>query len=148
MYFDYFIQDWNVSCSSSSKLQFYSQFKKIFGFCEYLNFIKEAKYRIALTKLRICSHSLAIEAGRYTGDSLSHRLCKLCKMNVVEDEFHFLLVCPVYRDLRLKYLDKYFCHWPNKYKFFYLLSCSYSKPKVIKLSKYIFFSLKKRDSLL
>ena len=34
-------------------------------------------------------------------------------MNVLEDEYHFLHVCPKYRNLRQKFFKRYFCHWPN-----------------------------------
>jgi hypothetical protein len=30
-----------------------------------------------------------------------------------ESEYHFLMVCPKFTDLRKKYSDSYFCHWPS-----------------------------------
>ena len=33
--------------------------------------------------------------------------------NVLEDEFHFILECPLYRDLRTELISKYFWRRPN-----------------------------------
>ena len=35
----------------------------------------------------------------------SERLCTLCNTGLCEDEIHFLLVCPLYKDLRYMLLD-------------------------------------------
>ena len=34
-------------------------------------------------------------------------------MNMVENEFHFVLVCPTYRNLRNTVLPNYYCRWPS-----------------------------------
>ena len=34
------------------------------------------------------------------------RTCQSCNLNVVENEYHFLLVCPAYRNLRNSILPK------------------------------------------
>jgi hypothetical protein len=31
----------------------------------------------------------------------------------IEDEYHFVIICPVYRHLCLRYLPKYYCSWPK-----------------------------------
>ena len=33
----------------------------------------------------------------------------MCDMNDVEDEYHFILKCPFYTNLRLLYIKKYYC---------------------------------------
>ena len=33
-----------------------------------------------------------------------HIICQHCSMNMIENEYHFLLVCPKYNRLRIKYL--------------------------------------------
>ncbi len=38
-------------------------------------------------------------------------------MKTVESEFHFLLICPLYKELRSKYIKKYYRTWPNLNKF-------------------------------
>jgi len=60
-----------------------------------------------LCGLRVGTHSLRIETGRFeklvgTNDQLpSHlRYCRVCMSCHVEDEMHFLLHCPVYSNIR------------------------------------------------
>ena len=41
----------------------------------------------------------------YENLNRSERICKLCNSKSVECEYHFLLVCPFYRELRQNILD-------------------------------------------
>jgi len=45
---------------------------------------------------------LAIETGRYSRQPIpvNERTCKLCSTGDIENEFHFLMLCPLYCDLR------------------------------------------------
>ena len=67
-------------------------------------------------------------------------------MNVVGDEHQFLLTCPAFRGLRIKYLRPYYCRWPTLNKFDRLMT-STSKTKILNLSKYIFFASKLKQEL-
>ena len=60
--------------------------------------------RIALTKLRLSDHTLAIEKGRHNSINASDRTCPFCPEQV-EDETHFLVKCPIYDCLRKNLLD-------------------------------------------
>ena len=101
----------------------------------------ENKYKVALSRFRTSSHDLRIETGRYDNIPQEQRLCNSCNMEKVEDEFHFLLVCPKYRDLRCKYFKRYFCHWPTIHKFETLMS-STSNEVLNSIAKYIYYALK------
>ena len=58
-------------------------------------------------------------------------------MNASENEYHFVLVCPVYRSIRTTYLPGYYyCSWPNHHKLHKLLQAS-SKFLTIKLCRYL-----------
>ena len=46
---------------------------------------------------------------------LNERLCMIC--SVLEDEFHFTLECPLYKDIRKKYIKRYYWQRPNMVKF-------------------------------
>ena len=58
------------------------------------------EYRKVLSKFRCSDHKLLIEVGRHKGLQVEQRLCKICHLNLVEDEFHFLTICPAYDNLR------------------------------------------------
>ena len=83
---------------------------------------------------------------RYESIPRNERICKYCNQNMTENEYHFLLVCPLYRELRHKYFKKYYCQWPTLNKFDDLMSKK-SKIAVSNLSKFIFFAMKVRNSI-
>ena len=85
--------------ADSTKLSFYSQFKTDHKMERYLSDITNVKHRKALTRLRMSSHQLAIEEGRYSETPREMRICSLCKTGV-EDEAHFLIQCPAYDNIR------------------------------------------------
>ena len=61
---------------------------------------------------------LAVETSRYTQVPYWQRVCWLCDWGEVEDQCHFLAICPALRHLRLKLFN--YCH--NKSINFYHLS--------------------------
>ena len=67
-----------------------------FGYEMYLDI--PSKLRIIWTKLRLSSHKLRIELDRYNRNRTPRELrnCILCNVNDVEDEYHFVLVCPAF----------------------------------------------------
>ena len=59
--------------------------------------------KIALTRFRLSSHAFHIERGRYENVPRDERFCKCCYMSQIESENHFLLVSPLYAELRRKF---------------------------------------------
>ena len=70
----------------------------------YLDEVKNTKHRQAMSKLRLSSHQLEIERGRWlNGPNSEERYCDYCRSlghTAVEDEMHFLLHCPMSKELR------------------------------------------------
>ena len=112
--------------NNSNRLQSYRRYKDSIKFENYLDSILKDKFRIALTRFRLSSHHFAIETGRFQNIPRDERFCTNCK-TIIENEYHFLLACPLYRDLRQKYLKPYFCRWPTLHKFDQLMSTTSSK---------------------
>ena len=119
-----------------------------FGFKKYLDIILIATYRYAFTRLRTSSHRLAIETGRWTKPHSTPRFerkCQLC--NTLEDEFHFMLECPLHRDLKVKYMRKYYWNQTNIPKFIELFKSEHSI--VVKnVATYVQKSMEKRNNVL
>ena len=65
-------------------------------------------------------------------------------MNLVENEYHFLLVCPKYANLRKEHLTNYYCRWPTVEKFKNLMS-SKSRNALINSSK-IYIDPKEKET--
>jgi hypothetical protein len=66
-----------------------------------------AKFSKALTRLRVSSYYLEVEAGRW---HKPHKTLfeerKLIFCNTLKDEFHFLFECPLYQDIRQMHMKK------------------------------------------
>ena len=100
---DIYKQTWYSHINNSRRLETYAIYKQTFDLETFLKSINTNKYRISLTKFRLSAHDLAIERDRHEGITCihrEHRTCTNCQMGMVENEFHFLLVCPKYYDLR------------------------------------------------
>ena len=112
---------------NSSKLRTYALFKTEPGIEKYLTDIKNITMRQEVTKFRLSNHRLAIETGRHDGVEPDKRFCPFC-LDKVENEAHFLLICPVLRHLRKTYLTPItnsipgFEFFPEKFKLKALLA--------------------------
>ena len=96
-----FIENWTHQINdihTNPIVRTYAILKHSFGFEPYLKQMSNTRYRNAITKLRVNSHSLAIERGRHLGTALQERLCNVC--DVIEDEKHFLFECCINEELR------------------------------------------------
>ena len=49
-----------------------------------------------------------IEEGRQKAIPRELRICKSCDLGCVEDEYHFVIICPAYKNLRKKFIPKKF----------------------------------------
>ena len=58
---------------------------------------------------------LSIETGRYHHIDRNNRICSLCNMNILENEYHFVLVCPLYSTIRDKYIKPYYYKTPSRW---------------------------------
>ena len=113
---DHFQQVWNNGLSNSSRAVFYRSISH-FRFQDYLEIITVKKFRTALSKLRLSSHRLEVETGRWARPNaipFEERLFKVC--NKLKDEYHFVLECPIYLNLRKLYVNPYYFNRPNMYK--------------------------------
>lgn len=68
-----------------------------------------------------------IEIGRYQNIERNERKCTLCNSNEVEDEYHFSFVCPIYYDLRIRYIKRYYRNHSSMLKFIQLLDTNNNK---------------------
>jgi hypothetical protein len=81
-----------------------------YGFQAYLSLVNNVQLKKCLSHFR-SNHCLEIETSRRTKPlkaPICERLCKQCNLGAVEDEDHFLLVCPAYEHIH----DKFRHHLP------------------------------------
>jgi hypothetical protein len=142
---DIYKQSWYAGINNSNRLSSYCIYKHEFCLEKYLNCISKNNYRLSLARFRLSSHDLAIEKGRHTNIDRNDRKCVHCNMNVIETEYHFLLVCPKHSDLRKRFFKPYFCRWPNLQKFESIMSSGSTK-MINNLAKFVHFAFKSRNN--
>ena len=135
----------------SSKMKMLNLLKDTPGKETYLTKVTNTKHRIAMTKLRLSGHRLAIETGRYSKDTAAEdRLCSYCKFHgqtAVEDEIHFLTKCPMSKEFRENILLSHILkdtEMTEKEKFISLMSDSETND-LRKTAKFIHQALEERE---
>jgi hypothetical protein len=81
----------------------------------YLRKLIPVRFQKCISRIRLSSHQLAIETGRYTNTIRKNRCCRVC-VNTIEDEYHFILVCPLFAELRRKFIKEYYYKRPSMFK--------------------------------
>ena len=78
-----------------------------------------------MAQLRLSSHKLMIERGRWNKIVHKERTCLHCQ--VLEDEYHVVIVCPKYTAIRKQYIKPYYTTKPCMFKFIQLLKTHNTK---------------------
>ena len=144
--FDQAQQDILNDISISSKCYIYKHVVSQVKLQFYLHKSIPLMYKKYITKLRLSSIDLEIERGRYSNLDRNERKCKICRTEI-EDEFHFLFICPIYADLRKTLLKPYYIDRPSMFKLIQLLSSENYKEQ-LNLGKYIFRAYSLRKTLI
>ena len=134
---DQFFQSWHSDIINASKGEFYSIFKTEFGMERYLLKLSPVE-RINICRIRTSNLRIPIESGRWFGIPRSDRICPLCSLNHIGDEFHYLYICEHSEIVRLRqfYIPEYLSRNPNREKM--KGHFSFCNVKVLKnLSKFI-----------
>lgn len=143
------MQHLQESVNTSSKTIHYRQFKSPLDVETYLCIDLPYMYKKALSNFRCSGHQLKIETGRHLKIDREFRFCEFClKSNVysVEDEFHMLLVCLLYSNLRQ---ELFLQQWLNKIiclQTFYIIMSDKNNSNIFSLSKFIYKSFILRQS--
>ena len=140
------LQLWHNRLENSTRAIFFREIID-FDFQWFFKCLDVQKFRIAFTRLIVSSHNLKVEFGRWhkpRSIPLADRKCTIC--DKLEDEFHFILECSLYYDLRKQYIKKYYWCRPSMFKLKQLFE---SKNEIIlkHLSMYVFKSFEIRKSV-
>ena len=139
-------QAWNANISSMDKLYIYKQFKVNNYYEFYLAHLESNFYRFILCKFRCCCFNLEVHSGRKFIIPREHRLCTVCNQKKVEDEFHFLLQCPIYDELRRLYIPSFFYNYPTYDKLSLLIN-TLNKTLLLNLSKFLYHAWRYRSQI-
>ena len=92
---------WHIEIENKPKLRTYVKFKHTLETENYVTANLCRKKRSLMAQCRIGILPLKIETGRFSRTPLEARICNLCKIEI-ENEIHFLCVCPIYTQIRNK----------------------------------------------
>jgi hypothetical protein len=143
---DQFVQNWQLKCLENVKLNHYVMFKTTFKSEKYISVIDIDKYRKCFASFRSSSHCLMVEKGRHFNIDREHRDCMYCE-SMLEDEYHFLIVCSLYANLRSYYIPLYYYQYPNVQKFYSLMATE-DESLIRNVAMYIYYAMKERDNFL
>lgn len=126
-------------------LDLYHSTKSIFEYEHYLDLVP-SNLRLFVTRLRISAHTLRIHTGRYSRNRIprNERYCQCCNSGQIEDEYHFIIVCPYYQNLRIVYVKQYYRNNPSMFKFIQLLK-SENKHTLCKLAIFYKRAIEERN---
>ena len=99
---DMFIQEWSGAVRDKDRYEIYRSFKTIFEKEKYILNTDIYCFRVAVSQARFGVLPLNNNLHRYSVLSLD-RNCAFC-INEIENEHHFLFKCPMYADLRRKFI--------------------------------------------
>ena len=100
---DIYVQEWDSSVLHKDIYSTYRMFKTVFASEKYFEYLEFRCFRDCIVKLRIGVLPINGSAFRQTFSKSENVLCTIC--NTIEDEYHFIHKCPLYNEIRKKYLD-------------------------------------------
>ena len=138
---DQYLQTWHDEISQNNVCYNYRIFKKEFCFEQYLISLPSSLMH-NLLKFRLSNHTLPVQYQRQFDVPREERVCHICNLGDIGDEFHYLFICD-YPDIKVKrtqFLSKYYLHHVNTLKFYSLMN-SRKKRVLVNLSKFVKYIL-------
>ena len=97
--------EWKGLIETKPKLRTYILFKDNIYTENYVK-IRNRRRRSLLAQVRLGILPICIETGRFRNLDVNERICEVCNIDLVEDEFHFICVCNVYSEYRETLFNK------------------------------------------
>ena len=149
-----YIENWHDEINRpGGKLRMYCTYKHEFKLEKYLLQIKSKDKRQYVTRLRVSSHNLYIEKGRYVRPKIpaNQRFCQFCNNKSIDDEIHFVTSCKLNSELRddmysiINQFIPSFCTMDIHEKFHFLITCFKGDAEISQhFSEYVYNSFTQR----
>ena len=104
---DLFLQEWYSQIDNESIYSNYRMFKSTFGQDPFLKLLPK-DCSISLVRFRTTNNRLSVNVLRLEDIPRHDRVCNNCNMKVVGDEFHYLFICPFFKEKRTELLPRYY----------------------------------------
>ena len=122
------------SVFTSAKCLNYRIFKTDLVFEQYFHLLPN-DLAMAFCHFRCLNNKLPIELGRFWGIERDYRICELCGLNRLDDEYHYLFECTYFGEQRRMYLPRGLPRYPNTVIFENVMK-NKDLPVLFKLSKF------------
>ena len=119
---DMYKQEWQNTLANKSSCILYKTFKTDMKLENYLLLLDNAE-RINLCKFRCRNTKTPVVLLGYAVRNIPYenRICSLCNMNEIGDEYHYLLKCTYFEMQRNRYISNFYRRNPNMLKFSLLM---------------------------
>ena len=140
--------EWREKVMSKESYMFYSSFKQSLTVSDYLLHGIHVRTRSTLARLRCGMLALNCRSLPFIDTSVSNTsvCCPYCE-DSVENEVHFVLVCPLYDELREIYIPKKYVRNPSLFRLSLLLSCP-SPTVITNLTMFVYRAFNTRSLFL
>ena len=132
---DLYIQQWYNTLREKSVYSNYVTFKNDFLMEPYIK-ILPISCAIAFFRFRTTNNNVPLNKLRYLNIPKDDRICLKCDMNEIGTEFHYLFVCPSFKESRSKYIPLSYYNRPNEGSYYNLMN-SKSKNVLLNLKHFI-----------
>lgn len=136
--------------NDSGKADLYRNYKTLLDTERYLFLDMPYILRKTFARFRCSNHDLMIEKGRYMNIERELRYCPICLSNglyVVETEYHFLLECNEYEEIRQTLFDDIWLMRKTMTTFNKIMSSSEERI-IYKVANFLHKALEKRSRLI
>ena len=141
---DSYTVEWKEKLSTREYFTFYSSIKHSLTLSHYLLHVNHVQARSALARFRMGMSELRSRSLRYNSPLPNTPVnCPSCT-DVIENEVHFLLVCPLYSDIRHQYIPEKFTRRPSLAKLSILLA-SVNQNLCANVALFIYHAFKARS---
>ena len=135
---DQLIQKWSNNVNlESEKCFYYKEFDMNYKLQNYLSILPRDLW-MPLCKFRTSNHKFPVEF--YSWDKFfrerKDRTCTICNLNDIGDEYHYVMICPVLKEIREIYIPNFYINRPSVYKFTLLMN-SEKKKTLFNLAKFL-----------
>ena len=112
----------------------------------YLSVDLSSSVRQTLIKFRFGVSDIAVHALRYNADKCRTQLCLLCGKSV-DNEVHFVFKCPMFQDLRAKFIPPKYYNRPSEFRLVLLMCCK-NKNVIKNLAIFLYKAFKRQSEIL
>ena len=135
---DQIIQEWLGQVTLESEKCFhYKNFGLEYEVKKYFEILVPSLW-IPFCRFRTGNHKFPVEIYSWTKlhKERNERTCTICDSGAIGDEYHYLMICPIFQEFREEYLPNYYLNRPTLAKFYKLMKTE-KKTLLIKVAKLV-----------